>query len=268
MSEIEGLTTRVADFSSKTDFWNNGVLIFLIMTALAAAGIVICQRLAFVRAGQMASAQGELDAAKEHEARTERDRVRTDLAKAQESLGLAEQHSAEADAKAEGFRLDIAKANERAAEANRIAEQERLARRQLERRLADRILLPQQVQAFSASLSFAKGVGVDIGVLGQILEIANFTKQIADALRAAGIAVRQWDVSNVSGRGVLVGTKPESGTLPLRLATSLVERLRSFGIDASSWKYDELTTGGLRYGPSEPMDAPVRIFIGSKPGAP
>ena len=250
MSEIEGLTTRVADFSSKTDFWNNGVLIFLIMTALAAAGIVFCQRLAFVRAGQMASAQGELDAAKEHEARTERDRVRTELA--------------QADAKAEGFRLDIAKANERAAEANRIAEQERLARRQLERRLADRVLLPQQLQAISASLSFAKGVGVDIGVLGQTLEIANLTKQIADALRAAGITVRQWDVSNVAGRGVLVGTKPESGPVPLRLGTSLVETLRSFGIDAGSWKYDELTTGGLRYGPSEPMDSPVRIFVGSK----
>jgi hypothetical protein len=37
--------------------------------------------------------------------------------KAQESLALAEQHAAEANAKAEGFRLDIAKANKSAAEA-------------------------------------------------------------------------------------------------------------------------------------------------------
>lgn len=145
MSEIERLTARVAELSSKADFWNNGVLIFLVMTALAAAGIVVCQRLAFVRAGQMASAQNDLDAAKEYEARTERDRVRTELAtaetkakeadariaeaqqgsaeaneralKAQQSLASAEQHAREADAKAEGFRLDIARANESAAKA-------------------------------------------------------------------------------------------------------------------------------------------------------
>lgn len=145
VSEIERLAARVAEFSSKADFWNNGVLIFLIVTALAAAGIVICQRLAFVRAGQMASAQSDLDAAKEHEAKTERDRVRTELAtaetkakeadariaesqrgsaeaneralEAQHSLASAEQHAKEADAKAEGFRLNIAKANESAEEA-------------------------------------------------------------------------------------------------------------------------------------------------------
>ena len=35
---MERLATRVAEFSSKADFWNNGVLIFLVMTALAAAG--------------------------------------------------------------------------------------------------------------------------------------------------------------------------------------------------------------------------------------
>lgn len=107
MSEIEQLTARVAELSPKADFWNNGVLMFLVMTALAAAGIVICQRLAFVRAGQKASAQSELDATKEHEAKTERDRVRTELA-------TAETKAKEADARIAEAQRGSAEANERA----------------------------------------------------------------------------------------------------------------------------------------------------------
>jgi hypothetical protein len=56
-------------------------------------------------------------------------------AKAEANIALAEQHAAEANAKAEGFRLDIAKANEGAAHANEIAEQERLARIKIEERM-------------------------------------------------------------------------------------------------------------------------------------
>lgn len=49
-----------------------------------------------------------------------------------------------AETKAEGFRLDIAKANENAAEANRIAEEERLARVKIEERFSPRRLAKEQ----------------------------------------------------------------------------------------------------------------------------
>jgi uncharacterized iron-regulated membrane protein len=160
MSELESLTTRATELSSRVDFWNNAVIVALVVTALAAVAIVVSQRLAFVRAKQLSDAQDHITRVKESEAKVGQDRIRNELAasvakakeadariaeaqrgsaeaneratKAQESLSLAEQHSAEASAKAEGFRLDIAKANERAAEADRLAESERLARMQLE----------------------------------------------------------------------------------------------------------------------------------------
>lgn len=51
MSEIERLASRVTEFSAKTDFWNNGALLFLVMTVLAAVGIVTCQELAGIWRG-------------------------------------------------------------------------------------------------------------------------------------------------------------------------------------------------------------------------
>jgi hypothetical protein len=145
MSELESLTSRAAELSTKVDFWNNAVLVALFLTALAAAAIVVAQRKAFVRANELSTVQGSISQIKETADQTEQERVRTELAaakarekeadariaeaqrgsaeataratKAQESLGLAEQHAAEANAKAEGFRLDIAKANESSAKA-------------------------------------------------------------------------------------------------------------------------------------------------------
>ena len=57
-------------------------------------------------------------------------------AKAEGNVVLAEQHAAEANAKAEGFRLAIAEANRQAAEANKKAEEERFARIKIEERIA------------------------------------------------------------------------------------------------------------------------------------
>src|ERR1017187_3799796 len=145
MSELDVLTSRAADLSSRVGFWNTAVVWALLITALAAAAIVVSQRLAFVRAKQLVDVQDKMTRIKEADASLERERVAKELAdavarakeadariaeaergsaeaneratKAQESLSLAEQHSAEANAKAEGFRLDIAKANEGAARA-------------------------------------------------------------------------------------------------------------------------------------------------------
>ena len=103
--------------------------------------------------------------------------------KAQESLALAEQHSAEANAKAEGFRLDIAKANEGAARANETSERERLARLQLEARLADRVFTPDQQRRCTSALASSKGITVDVSVLGDTIEIATFSGSVLDCLR-------------------------------------------------------------------------------------
>ena len=97
-------------------------------------------------------------------------------ANAEASLASAEQHAAEANAKAEGFRADIAEANasaaqaeaqvadahRAAAEANRIAESERLARLQLEARLADRVITPNQQMRLAQAFAPLRGQTVDV----------------------------------------------------------------------------------------------------------
>lgn len=89
MSEVERLALRVADLSSKADFWNNAVLIFLLVTALAAAGIVICQRLAFIRAGQMSDAQNDLIRAKDAQLRRDLDDRDLKIAEAKRDASTA-----------------------------------------------------------------------------------------------------------------------------------------------------------------------------------
>jgi len=145
MTELESLTSRAAELSSKVDFWNNAVLVVLLIIAVAGAAIFVAQRKAFFRAKDLSVVEDRIATIKEGAAKTEQERIGRELAaaearakeadariaeaqrgsaeaneratKAQESLSLAEQHSAEANAKAEGFRLDIAKANEGAARA-------------------------------------------------------------------------------------------------------------------------------------------------------
>jgi hypothetical protein len=50
----------------------------------------------------------------------------------------------------------------------------------------------------------------------------------------------------------------------IRAASGIVATLISSGIGASPWRFDELVVNGMSQGPGEPMDAPIRIFIGSK----
>jgi hypothetical protein len=236
VSEIGRLTARVADFSSKADFWNNGVLLFLVMTALAAAGIVICQRLAFVRAGQTASAQNDLDTAKERDATTERDRVRTELAvaeaKAKEAdarIAEAQQSAAEATATAKRFESNIAESNERARAAESVvaaanaASLEATARgKAAEARSAEAerktlelqsIVLPldlsqSQRDAIASACKKYAGRTVEIGAMGMDVEARVLAGLIASALKHAGInTVRMPYVVTLGsfGDGVSIG---------------------------------------------------------------
>jgi hypothetical protein len=84
----------------------------------------------------------------------------------------------------------VAEANARAAEANKIAEQERLARRRIEAGLASRRLSPEQASRFVASLTPFRGVmpAVSVTVLGDA-EAKGFAEDLARAIDRAGIPV-------------------------------------------------------------------------------
>lgn len=239
MSEIERLTARVADLSSKVDFWNNGVLIFLVMTALAAAGIVICPRLAFVRAGQTASAQNDLDAAKEHDAKAERDRVRTELAGAETKVK-------EADAR-------IVEAQRGVAEANEKAERERLARVETQILVSARHIPAENISKLSDALREFKGRSVVLASYANDPESYGLKGSILSALTAVPISVQ-----DLSGRQVAVGQAATGVTV--------------FGPPSESTFVDALAKSISAAGrlqmiseSERPAGSPVTITVGIKP---
>jgi hypothetical protein len=189
--------------------------------------------------------------------------------KAQASLALAEQHAAEANTKAEGFRLDIAKANERAASANETAEREKLARLQLEARLADRVLTANAILALKdLATKSGNGVRIDICTFGGTLEVASIAESIRSPLAAGGADMRLWQVSGGSAaRGILVGTKPGADQATRLIASDIVAIINGSGTGAVPWDFDVLTktaNSGMRNGPGQPVDAPILLIVGPK----
>ena len=189
--------------------------------------------------------------------------------KAQESLALAEQHSAEANAKAEGFRLDIARANERAAAANETAERERLARLQLEARLADRTLPPAQQAAVTARLRPFSGTVVDVLIWGDTPEIHTISSLVLESMSKAGwkLQVGMPMGGGLAVRGLLVGTGPEADPQTKEAAAALVTALQLAGLGATAWPFEQLVAPGAMMTGDSPFTgkAPIRLYIGSKP---
>jgi hypothetical protein len=307
-TDIHNLEANLQRSRTRQDGWNDwylrlGVAALAIATLLGVASWV-CQKKASsielasrptvdklastnARLREVLDQASKLEVAKAQAAAAEASvragNAETRAAEAQSSLSEAERHSAEANAKAEGFRLDIAKANEgaaqaqaqvaeaqrAAAEANRIAESERLARLQLEARLADRILSPGAISELTSIANrSAKGTRLDICTLGNSLEVANIARAIASALSAGGWEVRQWAVTGTSAaRGILIGTKPDADATATSAASEIILTMNKAGISAVTWDVMELmkaANSGLRTGPGVSLDAPILMVIGSK----
>ncbi len=280
MSELDSLNAKKTGLENTQSGWEIALSIALLVTALAAFLVFVFD--SKVRKSSKAIQEVQNDIIRAKDAQLALDLKTKDVeigalgkktaeanervTNAQVSVALAEQHSAEAATKAESFRLDIANANERAASANEIAERERLARIQLEARLADRVLTAAtQSELTVLAASHPHGTRADICVFGSTLEIANIAKSLNDSLTAGGWDVRQWQIlSGGAVRGILIAADPKADTSIAQAAFKLVSILVSGGIGATPWKFDELVVGGMRNGPPGPVDAPIRIFIGSK----
>jgi len=99
----------------------------------------------------------------------------------------------------------VAEANARAAEANRIAEQERLARLQIEARFAHRKVSADQAKILKQELHNLTGHKITVTTAALQPEIVEYAKQIAEALRAAGLdASFQGALLPVSQAGLLL----------------------------------------------------------------
>jgi hypothetical protein len=106
--EIATLTSEVQRLQTATDWWTNATVFVTALTALVAVGYFIVSRVAINRAAQLRTAQAALDTVKE-------EKFTSDLRDKDKEI---------ADAKA------------RAAEANRLAAEEQLARVKIEEKLA------------------------------------------------------------------------------------------------------------------------------------
>jgi len=108
VSEIQALAARAQDLGRSVDWWNSAMIWALVFAAIAAVAVVVTTYTALARVKQLASVEGQLVAAKDKQRELDlRDR---DL-----KIAEAGTKASDAETKAEGFRLDIAKANERAA---------------------------------------------------------------------------------------------------------------------------------------------------------
>lgn len=157
---------------------------------------------------------------------------------------------------AENLRLQarIAEAEAQAAEANKKAEEERLARVKIEERLAPRRLTLDRLRRFLDILRKGPKGPVDIQFAANDAEASAFASQIRDALRNAG-----WDahitaafVSVESLQGLVV-TVYNADRAPVHVAV-LKNALEQVGFPVSVRPSDQSVPEGI-----------VRLFVGQKP---
>ncbi len=190
---------------------------------------------------------------------------------AEAQVARANAASKDAVAKVAAAEARIAEANRAAAEASAIAEKERLARLQLEARLAPRTLTSSQQSDLTRSLAGLKGRGLDVLIYGgDAPEIIRFANLILKAIIEAGWTVRVWSVlsGGMSVSGVLVATKKESDTNTEVAANALTTALRSQGVVANRWDQqfgDELPAALTGPTWDTKSIAPIRMLIGAKP---
>jgi len=191
--------------------------------------------------------------------------ARTKAAEAQVVSAMARSDEAVAQVKTADAR--IAEAQRDAARANATAEQERLARLQLEARLADRTLSAAQQTALVSQLSATPGTIVDVMTWGDSPEIQIISGILLDCMRRAGWTVLSGQAGGGGGavRGILIGTRSDAGPDVRRAADAFTAALRSFGIASGPWPFDQLQPPMIRFNTSFSGNAPLRIFIGSKP---
>ncbi len=160
---------------------------------------------------------------------------------------------------AEALKLDVAKANERASEANRVAEGERLARLKIEERLAPRSLSKEQSDELTAALGKFPGQKIEIMEYSLSREASSLSQKIQAAFVAA-----KWDAKVI---GMMGGAELEpgihiliaQGQTPFPAVTALLQTLKEQGF-VVTFRYDAGFSG-----PVLPTPGVIRMLVGPKP---
>ncbi len=181
-------------------------------------------------------------------------------AKAEEHLGAANERASQAYERA-------AQAEREAAKFNETAERERLARLQLEERLAPRSITPEQQRAIIEKLRpLGSPQKIDFFLYPNNGEIVHIAEQVAGVLQAAGWtakAIQPLGGGRVSG--MLVEIDPNDRVAGKR-AAALISALAACGIQIQG-PTPTLPTPQNQMPPflgEGPVDATIRITIGPK----
>jgi hypothetical protein len=161
------------------------------------------------------------------------DDARVKVAEAQVATAKADVADAVAkvattDARIAEAQRDAARATQQAAQSNEIAERERLARLQLEARLADRTLTTEQQNRLVASLRSSNGITVDVVTYGDTPEISIISHLLIELMQRAGWTIRPVTAMGGQGavRGILVGTRTGSDAATSAAAMFLIRSLQ------------------------------------------
>jgi cytoskeletal protein RodZ len=240
MSEMNSLTRHVEKLGESLDFWNRWMVWALILVAIAAIWVVVTTRFTILRSKELSVAQGVLDTAKGT-------KLSLELKEKDQQIANVKSDSDKANAKAEGFRLDIARANESAANAEAqvaiataeaakasaaqkqveitlAAQQERAARAEselleLQLRTKGREVTEQQASLFRENANSKPKGFVSITAMNDSTEAIAYAQQLSSLINQNG-----WQ-SQIS-RSVLVGdvglgvTVVIKSTLPLQTDAS------------------------------------------------
>lgn len=163
MPELDSLVARAADLSSKVGFWNSAVLWALFITAIAAAAIVISQRMAFVRQDQLADAQAKITTIKESVAKNTQDKFEIELVTQQTRAADAERKLLELQQKIQSRELSEEQKKTLIAALSKIIPKTPITIKCV---LGDREGCPfaEQIKGVFTSSGWDAGKGVDQGV--------------------------------------------------------------------------------------------------------
>jgi hypothetical protein len=218
---------------SRLEFW---ALVFGIIVVVGVAGESFFGIRIWWNSRKLSRLQGE-----------ENQRLEATISELNKSTAEAHRESAEALAKAEAFRLDIAKANERAAEANRVAEEEKLARLKIEERMAGRRVTKELHDRFVPILKPFGGSVAGVTKLGD-MEAGVFADDIIKLLQDSNWTVVVNSVGTASppryGLAGVIDERTEAG----KALASAIKMLPTASVESRS-----LTRGV------------ASIFVGLKP---
>jgi hypothetical protein len=176
VSNIRALDGRLEILRGSLGKWNAGYIIFMIVTAIAGLGTIVAQQAAIRKGEQITRLEGEREKEKSDQAALEITRVES------QSKEDIEDARRESDIK-------TAALGKEAAQLRETAERERLARVQIEERIAWRTISPQQTDRLMALLNQYSEERVVVRFSTANPEVDSFSRKLINTLRHIGFSV-------------------------------------------------------------------------------